>query len=297
MNAREFFYKDYYQHQVTVKSKVVQFNLKKPVSKVAFGEIKDKNKPVIADANKKLRDFMLKPQDYQCLKLSNAQGQELTGFTLITTYPGLLIGTGYTHQSDNEGEFKMGFYFDYTTGLPCIPGSSVKGLLRSVFPQMGSQLYNIPERLTDNGRSKTEYIARLAGWEHDTPEDKKRKVHQLELALFEGADLKTSTAEKGNQYRKLYDRVLFFNAYISKAPGNKIFETDAITPHGEDPLKNPVPLNFLKIRPGVGFTFQFQLQDIDELGLKKDKLEEMFVKILKYTGAGAKTNTGYGQFE
>src|SRR5690554_3416875 len=50
---------------------------------------------------------------------------------LYTTYPGLLIGSGYQHESGGENEFKIGFFFDYTTGLPQIPGSSVKGVLRS----------------------------------------------------------------------------------------------------------------------------------------------------------------------
>ncbi|MDP3829957.1 MAG: RAMP superfamily CRISPR-associated protein, partial [Ignavibacteriaceae bacterium] len=52
-------------------------------------------------------------------------------FELTTIYPGLLIGSGYNHEIGNqENELKLGFFFDYTTGLPCIPGSSVKGVLR-----------------------------------------------------------------------------------------------------------------------------------------------------------------------
>lgn len=54
-------------------------------------------------------------------------------FDLVTTYPGLLLGTGYMHGISDENDYKMGFYFDYTTGLPVIPGSSIKGALRSAF--------------------------------------------------------------------------------------------------------------------------------------------------------------------
>jgi CRISPR-associated protein Cmr6 len=54
-------------------------------------------------------------------------------FTLYTTYPGLLIGSGYAHSTNTTGDASIGFYFDHTTGLPTIPGSSVKGVMRSVF--------------------------------------------------------------------------------------------------------------------------------------------------------------------
>lgn len=60
-----------------------------------------------------------------------------SSFTLLTTYPGFTTGTGMPHGiKNNEEDFKIGFYFDHTTGLPIIPGSSVKGVLRSVFPDM-----------------------------------------------------------------------------------------------------------------------------------------------------------------
>ena len=50
-------------------------------------------------------------------------------------YPGIITGIGMKHETGIKGEFKLGMYFDYTSGMPCIPGSSVKGALRSAFPQ------------------------------------------------------------------------------------------------------------------------------------------------------------------
>lgn len=65
-------------------------------------------------------------------------------FELKTTYPGLVCGIGYHHEvnkpksngnqtdkEDSAGVYNLGMYFDYTTGLPVIPGSSIKGMLRS----------------------------------------------------------------------------------------------------------------------------------------------------------------------
>ena len=61
-------------------------------------------------------------------KLGNAS------FELTTTYPGLLLGSGYLHElPDIKGQAILGFDFDYTTGLPIIRGSSIKGVLRNAF--------------------------------------------------------------------------------------------------------------------------------------------------------------------
>ncbi|HNR18086.1 MAG TPA: type III-B CRISPR module RAMP protein Cmr6 [Chitinophagaceae bacterium] len=303
MNAREFFYKGYYLHSIGQQNNVTQFSLEKPAKKEDFNELKKKNKPVIEDANRKLQNFTLQnaappKNDYQCLRLNTDNNIWLSEIVFTTSYPGLLIGTGYMHQSDNEAEFKMGFYFDHTTGLPCIPGSSVKGVLRSMFPQLGRKLNILPQPqdITDVQHSKIEHIAQLAGWDGLDATEMTKKVHCLELAIFEGADLDKTPEGGENEYKKIYNRFIFYNAYISGAKGNKIFETDSIAPH-PDPLKNPIPLNFLKIRASVKFNFQFLLQDIKPLGLSRTTIMEIFKALLEYTGAGAKTNVGYGQLK
>jgi len=55
-------------------------------------------------------------------------------FEATTTYPGLLLGSGNMHELANvEGQLILGFHFDYTSGLPTIQGSSIKGVLKSAF--------------------------------------------------------------------------------------------------------------------------------------------------------------------
>ena len=57
-----------------------------------------------------------------------------THFTAKTTYPGLLLGSGNSHTLPGiKGQATLGFHFDYTSGLPIIQGSSIKGVLRSAF--------------------------------------------------------------------------------------------------------------------------------------------------------------------
>ncbi len=64
-------------------------------------------------------------------------------FRLTTTYPGLLIGAGYSHpaiKGDGEdSDYQLGFFFDHTLGVPIIPGSTVKGVLKNVFPEHGNE--------------------------------------------------------------------------------------------------------------------------------------------------------------
>ena len=85
---------------------------------------------------------VLKRQNQLLLSAQFPRGSEhplqypegLSRFDLETTYPGLLIGSGITHGSGLLGELKLGFFMDYTTGLPVVAGSSIKGVLRSAFP-------------------------------------------------------------------------------------------------------------------------------------------------------------------
>jgi CRISPR-associated protein Cmr6 len=180
-------------------------------------------------------------------------------FELTTIYPGLLIGSGYNHPKlkDKDDDFQLGFFFDHTTGLPVISGSSIKGVLRSVFPD----------------------------------ENDRYKVEKIEF-LKEEYDYQYSD----EKFKELFEdkKVIFYDAYITKTENknNTIFGSDYITSHHSDEkmgeFKDPNPIKFLKILPKVTFRFQFQAT--------KEQVD-FFKKVLKDFGIGAKTNVGYGQFE
>lgn len=76
-----------------------------------------------------IEDFQLR-NNYE--KLFTIHGTK--SFDLTTTYPGLLVGSGYAHPKlkENDDDFQLGFFFDHTTGLPIISGSSIKGVLKNV---------------------------------------------------------------------------------------------------------------------------------------------------------------------
>lgn len=211
-------------------------------------------------------------------------------FELTTIYPGLLLGAGYSHLALKEikktdrnkvSDFQLGFFFDHTTGLPVIPGSSVKGILKSVFPKKDFKYRS----------EKLEYIRKLTG--------QVLTNNQNEVTSFITED---NWEEIFFGSVKSKRRHIFHDAYVSKLPENKrLFEEDYITTHTEGILKNPTPIRFLKVGPGVTFTFQLKLFDYkDENGnvlLTAENINEIFKQILIDFGVGAKRNVGYGQFK
>jgi CRISPR-associated protein Cmr6 len=237
---------------------------------------------------------------------------------LRTTYPGLLSGGGIAHAISEQGEFKLGFSFDHTTGQPYLPGSSVKGTLRSVFPYRLVQLAVRTKDIVEKDRLLEKAKALLDGYW--TGELKTivnlapKQVFQLEWAVFEG--LKITNIDEiykedisqidfkllKSESLESYERDIFFDAFIKDVQeykGKKKFMADDyITPH-PNPLKNPIPIQFLKILPNVVFGFKFSLKDsvVGELKVTTTTKIQIFQKILEDFGIGAKTNVGYGQLE
>ncbi len=208
---------------------------------------------------------------------------------LRVTNPGMLIGLGMAHDSgskcgedeDDEdalnSEIRNGFTLDSVTGLPYLPGSSVKGVLRSAFLRSPA------------------YIAELLGegWDEVS-------VKQLELDIF-GTQHPEAKGYEGNDPAKGND--VFLDAFAVKPDADgHLLDFDYITPHrasepGFDGLKSPIPIMILRVLPDVVFQFRFKLTDSilhDGLKLNADGKKALFCTILTDLGAGAKTNTGYG---
>jgi len=195
----------------------------------------------------------------------------ILSFDLEVLYPGLYVGLGYAHglpkQSDRDREdIKTGFSFDYTTGLPYIPGSSVKGALRSRF-------INQPE----------DAAAAL-----DIPVEALRKVENI---LF-GNRVKDEEAHPGC--------LICHDVFpVLTEQGQTLMATDNITPH-KDPLAPPNPINTLRLKPGTKLRFCFAVPDIivaeteDCRQIARKDIRKAFTQLLVDWGVGAKTNVGYG---
>lgn len=315
-NIGWLFQKEYFQNLLRDRATVEENRNQHTVTELDWSFVtqgnnetqRKRNAALLKQKNDRITRLAFRTADTQCLNVANTYaGQAISHFDLTTTYPGLVLGTGMTHEAHIEGEFKLGFHFDHTTGLPILPGSSIKGVLRSVFP---STLRSHQDKPKEGAKERISFLNEWVnihpslaafrgldanGWE------------ALEMDIFEGLR-KEAEGKKGYSIRvpNAY-RDTWHDAYILKAAneGNRFLDSDYITPHlnrenpALSPFTNPVPLQFLKILPKVTFRFQFRLHDTEVQGKKitaADKLS-LFQAILLSQGVGAKTNVGYGQFE
>ena len=274
-NVGWLYYRDYYHDFSKYKKKVKYFYYKankkqseKPqrgiLQEIIFKEMKN---PFIFSSR---LNGMLNENKFIS---DNLQENGFTPLKLKTTYPGLLIGSGLSHGTPIENDIKCGFQFDYSTGLPIIPGSSVKGVLRSAFPdKKKDETYNC---------MRIDYIRSLL---------LKQGIKCTDNDIFLMAE------NIFNHEKDKYD--IFMDAIITNGPDHgKFIGDDYITPH-KNPYKDPNPIQFIKVLPEVEFTFFFKLAPYTlnkEAKTEVNKLE-LYRQILLDFGIGAKTNVGYGHF-
>lgn len=323
-NLGYLFYKDYYRfkgnpHFDPRKYPKDDFILRNGSRVKKNDVISDRNSSIFAGKNEIIKGYSPNTGLLNSLVHEEIVLNPDHCFRLKTTYPGLVIGSGYNHETGSKGEFKLGFFFDYTTGLPIVPGSSVKGTLRSVFPN-----YHVDDEKKPHQDVKASYIWRLLNnitdQYYSATAAEKLQIYKLELSIFEGVDIfKTLSKKPENsaefnflkkkknwEYLSIYQRDKFHDACIvGLGKNNKIVDEDFITPHINrvhpelSPFTNPTPLQFLKVIPKVSFLFQFDFTD-SNIGVRNIGFQEkrdLFRKILIETGIGAKTNVGYGQLE
>ena len=198
--------------------------------------------------------------------------------------PGLLIGSGLAHGlPGSEEDVKTGLQFDYTSGLPVIPGSSVKGVIRSAFPTIKED----KEQSNEADAEKLNYIRSLIA---DIPE--------FSSLVLEDNDI----LELGNQMFNHGD--IFADALLvgygtrmkQHGPVKQVLAEDYITPHTGGPLAQPIPIKIVKVAPGVTFAFCFKFNET-KVGAKvvsASMKKALCAEILQELGVGAKTNVGYG---
>lgn len=216
----------------------------------------------VKSINEKIANAEFKEEDYIKSEVANQR------FIMKTCYPGLLIGIGNPHgvgkklvqNSECVDDINCGFSFDYVTGQPYIPGSSVKGVLRSHFKEHQQAVANVLKN--NDVECDTEF------------------VKALEKEIFDYNDV-------------FLDAVI----YDGDKHGN-IVGFDYITPH-ESPLKDPIPIHIIKLLPDVKIEFRFRLSDhiVGDKTITGGELEQIFLELLALFGIGAKTNVGYGVLE
>lgn len=180
-------------------------------------------------------------------------------------------GLGIEHPLEN------GFAFLQPYGLPYLPGSSVKGVLRAAAWELAEGDFAVPEAPCTLAQREA-----LFGREPGDDDGRRR-----------GA--------------------LAFRDVHPVLPASRALEWEVMTPHqrayyqaSEPPHDNdgPVPILFLTLPPGTAFTFHVDcnlalLESSDAPELARDVrwrevLRELFGHAFDWLGFGAKTRVGYG---
>lgn len=190
---------------------------------------------------------------------------------LKTIYPGLYAGLGYSHGLPKSNiDTKNGFSFDYTSGLPVLPASSVKGCLRSGLTEKKEDALYLLEQYPEacdcaepNEETLSAFVNTLFGPEAETQND-----------------------------APMQDRIIFFDAYPEKCD-DRLLGADYITPHTGKGLVEPRPIKMLKVCGGVTWCFPLRFP-AGMAEAKKNAIKQVFTLILTGWGVGAKTNVGYG---
>lgn len=181
----------------------------------------------------------------------------------------------FTTGLGNEHPLENGFAFLNPYGLPYLPGSGVKGVLRKAAQELEKGLFG--------GK---------AGW---TP-------GAIEALFGRESDSHDTEHQRG---------ALMFWDVIPQIKGDSL-KVEVMTPHqghyyqkGESPHESgsPNPINFLTVPPGSSFTFHIQCNrhflariapELANDGRWKPLLEAAFAHAFEWLSFGAKTRVGYG---
>lgn len=304
VNMHQYFYVEYFKHlaegvfdvpRLEAEIELKKERLEVTTNKSEQAEIKQEKRQLENDLKnlKKKIDHKLKDNNHRLtsetfstafhhspLKVWETFGADETvktiyghyqTFNATTIYPGLTIGLGIDHDLALPGVIKSGFSLDTITGLPYIPGSSLKGLFRSAF------------RFGQGQEDKKAYLLGLIQeLKSDFRED---DLSKLESSIFEHGDVFLGAFPKQPECENNQGALLGM---------------DYITPHGDPAdkksiFKEPNPIPILKVKPDVTFTFAFLLKDGG--GLSAEQKCRLFELLLCDLGIGAKTNVGFGQFK
>lgn len=252
-----------------------------------MGWSKSKDKPL--DSAKKLGDNdqkTLKALGRRQLSGFNAAVSDDTGLRLeaLATAP-FTTGLGNAHPLEN------GFAFLNPYGLPYLPGSGVKGVLRQAARELAgldiNARWDIPSDWNEDA------ITALFGKQpkdDDTDHLRGALTFWDVIPQIEGDSLTVDimTPHQSHYYQQKKDQ-----------HGNPI----VVSPHDSG---QPNPITFLTVPPGSGFTFHVtcdlvhlerQAPDLTADGRWKTLLTAAFEHAFQWLGFGAKTSVGYGAME
>ena len=245
----------------------------------------------------------LNKDDKACMAAIAQRQAVLAGITAHTLTLDAIATAPFTTGLGNEHPLENGFAFLNPYGLPYLPGSGIKGVLRQAAHELASGEWG-----------------ETHGW-------LKEKIHQLEISGSKPIDLSMldvlfGKASQDGDKEHVRGALAFWDA-LPQIPGDNL-TVDIMTPHqghyyqpdqkeqknsgSNNPHDsgNPIVIYFLTLPPGTQFTFHVQCNlphlqrlapDLAENDRWKDLLTAAFEHAFEWLGFGAKTAVGYGAMQ
>jgi len=189
----------------------------------------------------------------------------------------MVVGIGEMHPSETS------MIFDRNLGIPYIPASSIKGVVRF------AKLLEMIGQAIDEGNTT-------------------RNNHDEEIVILENlkdynsfVDLFGGDRKKVDKTESYKGKVIFLDAYPKEVPKLAV---DIMNVHYGEYYKGnsapsdnltPNPIKFLVVAKGTEFIFRILVsKQVENL---KNEAEKVLKKALAEEGVGAKNSLGYGLFE
>lgn len=226
----------------------------------------------------------------------------------------LVVGLGQEHVQETS------ICLDHIYGIPYIPGSAIKGVLRhyyiknvicSYFPNERAKIAeNILDKFKKEDLSLTnDELSSKYKFMEQTDEGEKAEILPLAntLNVLKKELEPIECIQKGQKIFGTQDKkgeVIFLDA-VPDSLNKENLVNDVMTPHysnyygkGQPPLdsSSPVPIIFLTLEK-TKFNFYFLGKDKDILDEIWNGSQGLLAQALEENGIGAKTSVGYGYFE
>ena len=199
----------------------------------------------------------------------------------------------------NEHPLENGFSFLNPYGLPYLPGSGVKGVVRQAAIELAGGEWGETKGWCDDPKHEVPFA------KGQRPGDQFPKLSMIEV-LF--------GREPGSGDKKHYRGALSFWDVVPQIHGERL-AVEIMTPHQSEYYQgtasphdsgSPNPIPFLTIPPGSSFAFHVACDHLRLLHVARDLaenerwkalLQSAFQHAFEWLGFGAKTAVGYGHME
>lgn len=204
----------------------------------------------------------------------------------------------FTTGLGNEHPLENGFAFLNPYGLPYLPGSGVKGVLRQAARELASGDWGDPQ-----GWSEEERYPLIVGGK-PVLDSRKKPVSLSQADVVFGRDAPSGESDHVRGALSFWD-------VIPQIKGDSLM-VEIMTPHQTDYYQHgatphesgqPTPISFLTVPPESRFVFHVQCDlallerrapDLARDGRWKTLIEAAFAHAFDWLGFGAKTAVGYG---